>query len=141
MRLENTTGLAVAAATTVLGASAAVAADDKATVDQAALDKAFDALTTFDWGTDRNVLKPIDEAVVATQGDAAAHKALETRLAAVLKTGALRGQGFRLPQVDGDWDGQVGAGAGRAADRQGPLAHGPLRPGTRPRVGSGPGPA
>lgn len=76
MRLESTTRLAVA--------------DDKPPADQAALDKAFDALTTFDWGTDRNALKPIDEAVVATRGDAAAHKALETRLAAVLKTTAPR---------------------------------------------------
>ncbi len=90
MRLEKTTGLAVAAATTVLGAAAATAAADKHPVDQASLDKAFDALTTFDWGTDRNVLKPMDEAVVATQGDAAAQKALETRLAAVLKTTASR---------------------------------------------------
>ena len=76
MQLEKTTGLAAAAATTVLGA--AVAAADKPAVDQAALDKAFDALTTFDWGTDRNVLKPIDEAVIARRNDAAAHKALET---------------------------------------------------------------
>ncbi len=33
---------------------------------------------------------PIDDAVVATHGDAAARKELETRLAAVLKTGASR---------------------------------------------------
>jgi HEAT repeat protein len=77
MRFEYTTGLAVAG-------------DDKPPVDQAALDKAFDALTTFDWGADRNALKPIDEAVTAPGGDAAARKALETRLAAVLKTGASR---------------------------------------------------
>jgi HEAT repeat protein len=49
-----------------------------------ALDKAFDALKTYDWGTDRNVLKPIDDAVVASHKDAAARKDLETRLAAVL---------------------------------------------------------
>ena len=53
------------------------------------LDQAFDALKTYDWGTDRNVLKPIDEAVVATHGDAAARQELETRLAAVLKTTCL----------------------------------------------------
>ena len=35
-------------------------------------------------------LKPIDDAVVAAHGDAAARKELETRLAAVLKTGASR---------------------------------------------------
>lgn len=50
------------------------------------LDEAFEALKTFDWGTDRNALKPIDEAVVATRGDTAARKELETRLAAVLAT-------------------------------------------------------
>jgi len=57
---------------------------------QEQLDKAFEALKTYDWGADRNALKPIDEAVVATLGDAAARKALEARLAAVLKTGASR---------------------------------------------------
>ena len=51
---HQNTGLA-AAATTVLGTAAALAAD-KPAVDKAALDKAFDALKTFDWGTDRNVL-------------------------------------------------------------------------------------
>ena len=54
------------------------------------LDKAFDALNDYDWGADRSVLNPIDEAVVATHGDAAARKQLETRLAAVLKTDVSR---------------------------------------------------
>lgn len=54
------------------------------------LDQAFDALKKYDWGTDPKVLKPIDEAVVTCQGDAAARKELETRLAAVLKTDAPR---------------------------------------------------
>ncbi len=48
------------------------------------LDQAFDALKTYDWGADRNVLKPINDAVVATHGNAAARRELETRLAAVL---------------------------------------------------------
>lgn len=52
------------------------------------LDQAFDALKTYDWGKDPNQLKPIDDAVIASHGDAAARKALETRLAAVLKTDA-----------------------------------------------------
>lgn len=65
-------------------------AQEKAKVDKAAVDKAFDALKTYDWGTDRNTLNPIDEAVVATHGDAAARKVLETRLVAVLKSGASR---------------------------------------------------
>jgi len=54
------------------------------------LDKAFETLKTYDWGQDRNLLKPIDEAVVATHGDDAARKELETRLAAVLKTDVSR---------------------------------------------------
>ena len=48
------------------------------------LEQAFEALKTFDWGTDPTVLKPIDEAIIATHGDAKARKELETRLAAVL---------------------------------------------------------
>jgi HEAT repeat protein len=54
------------------------------------LDKAFEALKTYDWGADRKALNPIDDAVVATLGEAAARKALEVRLAAVLKTGVSR---------------------------------------------------
>ena len=50
------------------------------------LDQAFETLKTYDWGADRNALNPIDETVVATQGDAAARLQLENRLAAVLKT-------------------------------------------------------
>jgi len=53
-----------------------------------ALDKAFEALKTYDWGTDRNVLKPIDDAVAASHGDDAARGALEKKLAAVLGTDA-----------------------------------------------------
>ena len=64
--------------------------DSKTSVDKAAVDKAFEALKTFEWGVDRNILKPIDEAAVATRGDAAARKELETKLAGVLKTGAPR---------------------------------------------------
>jgi HEAT repeat protein len=59
-------------------------------VDTTALDKAFEALKTFDWGTDRKVLGPIDDAVPAAHGDAAACKALETRLTAALATGISR---------------------------------------------------
>ncbi len=49
------------------------------------LDQAFEALKTYDWGMDKNVLKPIEEAVVATYDDAAARKDLEARLLATLK--------------------------------------------------------
>lgn len=61
----------------VVGSTAA-AADEK-------LDKAFEALKTYDWGTDRSVLKPIDEAIVASHKDTAAKKSLEMRLVAALK--------------------------------------------------------
>jgi HEAT repeat protein len=59
-------------------------------MDQDKLDKAFEALKTYDWGTDRNLLKPIDDAAVAAHGDEAGRKALETRLVAVLTTGVSR---------------------------------------------------
>jgi HEAT repeat protein len=54
------------------------------------LDQAFDALKTYDWGADPKVLSPINEAVVATHGNAAARQELEARLAAVLPTDATR---------------------------------------------------
>jgi len=50
------------------------------------LDKAFEALKTYDWGMDPNLIKPIDDAIVATHTDAAARKELEARLIAALKT-------------------------------------------------------
>jgi HEAT repeat protein len=77
-----------------LGGATTLAADkpvvDRHAVDGAAVNKAFEALKTYDWGKDYKVLKPIDDAVVATQGDAAARKDLETRLAVVLKTNVSR---------------------------------------------------
>src|SRR6187549_3837745 len=54
------------------------------------LDKAIEALKTYDWGTDPNVIKPIDEAIVTTHGDAAARKDLESRLSAALQSEAPR---------------------------------------------------
>ena len=50
------------------------------------LDQAFAALKTYDWGVDPAVIKPIDEAAVATHTDPAARKELEARLIAVLGT-------------------------------------------------------
>jgi HEAT repeat protein len=57
---------------------------------QESVDKAFEALKTFEWGADRKALSAIDDAVPATHGDAAARKELETRLAAVLGSGLSR---------------------------------------------------
>jgi len=54
------------------------------------LDKAFDALKTYEWGVNPNVLKPIQEAIMSTHGDAAARGDLETRLSAVLASDAPR---------------------------------------------------
>ncbi|MBN1852045.1 MAG: HEAT repeat domain-containing protein [Pirellulales bacterium] len=54
------------------------------------LDQAFETLKTYDWGTDRNLLNPIDEAIVASQADPAARRGLEGRLVAVLKTDVTR---------------------------------------------------
>jgi hypothetical protein len=58
--------------------------------DQATMDKAFQALETLDWGKDPNPLRPIDDAIVVSHGDAAARKALALRLTAVLGTAAPR---------------------------------------------------
>jgi HEAT repeat protein len=54
------------------------------------LEPAFEALKTYDWGMDRNVLNPIDEAVVKTRNDAAVRKELESQLLAVLQSNAPR---------------------------------------------------
>ncbi len=54
------------------------------------LDQAFDELEKYDWGVDPKVLRPIDEAMVASHGDDAARSELETRLSAVLSTKAPR---------------------------------------------------
>jgi HEAT repeat protein len=48
------------------------------------LEQAIDALKTYDWGADPSVLKPIQDAVVATHGDQSARKDLETRLSELL---------------------------------------------------------
>jgi hypothetical protein len=100
MQSQTITRSAVAAAATVLGAAAAAA--ERPALDKAAINTAFEALMTFDWGADyrkndrnqekkyRDVLGAIDNAVPATHGDAAARRELEVRLAAVLPTGASR---------------------------------------------------
>ena len=95
------TSLHSALTSAAYGGAAAPAADDAVT-SVSALETALESLKTFDWGTgitipepgkppeDAQVLAPIDDAVVAAQGDAAALRALESRLAAVLGTGASR---------------------------------------------------
>jgi hypothetical protein len=59
--------------------------------DKEAVDAAFEALKTFDWSMDyNNVIQPIDDAVVASHGDAAQRKDLETRVASLLPTNVSR---------------------------------------------------
>lgn len=55
--------------------------------DAAALDAAFEALRTYDQGSSRGALMPIDEAVMASLDDKAARKELEQRLVTALKHG------------------------------------------------------
>lgn len=74
-----------------LAAGAALAAQNAvAQMDTAAVDQAFDALKTYDWGVDQKTLSPIDEAVIATHGNTEARKALEKRLADALSSGLTR---------------------------------------------------
>lgn len=70
--------------------SGLAAATAVAQTDAAAIDNAFNTLKTYDWGADRQSLKPIDDAIIATQGDAAARKTLEKRLADALAGGLSR---------------------------------------------------
>ncbi|MFT5526771.1 MAG: hypothetical protein ACI9HK_004751, partial [Pirellulaceae bacterium] len=50
------------------------------------LDKAFEALKTYDWGTDVKALQPIDDAIIASHGDADARLKLEALIVAALGT-------------------------------------------------------
>ncbi len=80
--MSNRTSLCVGLiAALLLGVALPATADE-------AVDKAFEALKTYDWGQERAVLQAIDDAVVGSHDDDAAQKALEERLAAVLATDA-----------------------------------------------------
>jgi len=76
--------------TTRMTLAAGAATVAVAQTDSAAVDKALETLKTYDWGADREALKPIDQAIVATQGDAAARKALEMNLVDALAGGISR---------------------------------------------------
>ncbi len=76
--------------TLAAGATTVAAAQTVAQTDSAAVDNAFNTLKTYDWGADRETLKPIDQAIVASQGDATARKALEKRLVDALAGGISR---------------------------------------------------
>ena len=81
MNNNETTNLTIAAGTATLAI---------AQTDSAALDKAFGTLKTYNWGDDPETLKPIDQAIIATHGNAAARKELEKRLVDVLTGGISR---------------------------------------------------
>jgi HEAT repeat protein len=80
---SNRALIVVLAAIVALAWIAPLAADE-------ALDKAFDTLKTYDWGSDRAALAAIDDAVAASNKDKAAQRQLETRLADVLKADVSR---------------------------------------------------
>ena len=54
------------------------------------LDAAFDALKQYDWGTDLAAVKPIDDAVATSHGNADARRALEQRLIEALASSISR---------------------------------------------------
>jgi len=56
----------------------------------AEVDKAFQELSSYDWGKDRGALDQIEKAVAAAHGDAAVRTGLEKQLAGVLGAGATR---------------------------------------------------
>jgi HEAT repeat protein len=71
--------------------TAAIASDQAvAQMDSTAVEKAFETLKTYDWGADTEILKAIDQAIIATHVDAAARKALEKRLVDALTGGISR---------------------------------------------------
>ena len=73
--------LVLLAAVLALGAALPALADQ-------ARDKAFEALRTYEWGQDRSVLKPIDDAVMASHKDDLARRELEKHLCDVLSSDA-----------------------------------------------------
>ena len=76
--------------TSASGAATPAAAQAATQTKPLTVDDAFDTLKTYDWGADRALLNPIDQAVIATQKDAAARKALEKRLVGTLAGGISR---------------------------------------------------
>jgi hypothetical protein len=61
-----------------------------AQTDAATVDNAFNTLKTYDWGTDRAALNPIDQAIIASHGNAGARQGLEKRLVDALAGGLSR---------------------------------------------------
>jgi len=76
--------------TTKMTLTAGAATVAVAQADSAALDNALEMLKTYDWGSDRNALNPIDQAIVATHDDAAARNTLEKSFVDILAGGISR---------------------------------------------------
>jgi len=76
--------------TLAVGAAAIAVDEIVAQADSVAVEKAFEALKTYDWGADPEILKAIDQAIIGTHGDAAARKELEKRLVDALTGGISR---------------------------------------------------
>jgi hypothetical protein len=113
---------------TLVGGVAAVAA---AQTDSPAVDKALETLKTYDWGSDREALKPIDQAIIATQGDAAARKALEKSLVDALASGISRSaQDYVCRKLRVMGTTPVHRGPRRSSAGRGDLAHRKIRLGT-----------
>lgn len=85
MTSKEITQTTLAAGALAVGADQAVSA-----ANSAAVNEALKLLKTYDWGADRNALKPIDQAIIDTQGDAGARQALEKGLVDVLASGISR---------------------------------------------------
>jgi len=122
MTSKETTKMTLAA-----GAATVAAAKAVGQTDSAAVDKALETLKTYDWGADREALKPIDQAIVATQGDVTARKALEKSLVDALASGISRSaQDYVCRKLRAP----VRRGPSRSSAGRGDLAHRTLRPGT-----------
>lgn len=52
--------------------------------------EAIEALKTYDWGSDIETLKPIEEAIIATENDPAGRKEIETKLLDTMNGGISR---------------------------------------------------
>jgi len=76
--------------TLATGVAALATTKAGAEMDSDAVDMALETLKTYDWGSDRKILNPIDQAIIATQNDAAARKTLEQGLVRVLAGGISR---------------------------------------------------
>jgi HEAT repeat protein len=70
--------------------AAGMASTAVAQTDSAEVDKALETLKTYDWGDEREALKPIDQAIVNAQGNAAALRPLEKKLVDTLTGGISR---------------------------------------------------